>query len=154
MEFELANQIYVFSPDCKKGIMFYDHSPSSDVAKFSGSLPEGKFWSSGEEIVEWNEEINGSKIDNIPVNSQVSLLINSQKVRVYDGDSFASSTIIVSHENFLKLLKQIEHPVMESNQQYNILDFNSIIYDYDNFKNLNYLNDFTEINNKNSNSKR
>lgn len=43
---------------------------------------------------------------------------------------------------------------MESNQQYNILDFNSIIYDYDNFKNLNYLNDFTEINNKSSNSKR
>ena len=40
MEFELANQIYVFSPDCKKGIMFYDYSPSSDVVKFSGSLQE------------------------------------------------------------------------------------------------------------------
>lgn len=57
----LANVVYVFCPSYEKGVMFYDQSPSGAVAKLTGSLPEGAFHSSGEKIVEWNDEINGKK---------------------------------------------------------------------------------------------
>lgn len=142
---ELANRIYVFSPNSEKGFMFYDQSPSDFVSKMAGSLPEGKFWSSGEEFVEWNEEINGPKMTDVSVNSHVSILINSQDIKVVDGNSCICYTIIVSDDNLLKLLQQIDNPIMDNQQQYKILDFNSKIYSYDYFNDLNKPNG---INNK------
>lgn len=135
---DLANQIYVFCPDIEKGFMFYDQSPSGAVTEMTESLPDGKFWSSGEKIVEWDDEFNGKRAENIGVNNHISVIVNAEKLRLHDdGKDLNVITIIVSHNNFLKLLYQIDNPVMESQQQYKVLDFNSSILKYDYFNSLN-----------------
>lgn len=59
--------------------MFYDQSPSGALAKFVGYLPVSKFWSSKEQIVEWNEKINGTIKNDVPVTKDISYVVNEKK---------------------------------------------------------------------------
>lgn len=142
---KLADVVYVFCPGYDKGIMFYTQSLSRDGIKIVESLSEGKLLSSGEKIVEWNNEINGIRDNNVPVNSQTSFLVNSQMVRVHDSDSHGAITIIVSYNNFVKILGQIEKPVINQDENYKLIDFNSRIVDY---KEINNFTLQEEIDNK------
>ena len=121
MELELANVVYVFCPRFKKGIMFYDQSPSGAVAKFSGSLKEGEFYSSGEVIVEWDDNKNGVRTYEVK-KSHISHKIN---IEVKNGDTFEATTILVPDEVFGDLCVQIKNPVFRG--EYKFLDLNRIL---------------------------
>ena len=124
---QLTDRIYVFCPEVEQGFMFYNQSPSGAVAEFSGYLPEGKFWSSGESIVEWDEEINGVRRESYPVTDNKSLMVEGRHIRVRDGKPLNVYTIIVSKNNFMNLLNQIVSPKYEPENGYKVLDFNSKI---------------------------
>ena len=143
---ELADQVYVFCPEYGKGIMFYDQSPTGIISEMTGTLPDSKFWSSGEKVVEWNDNINGVKDNEVPVNKHTSLLVECKSINVPDGDSYTVSTIMVSKENFMKILSQTEKPTMESSGRYKIIDFNSKIFNNKFFNALDGLKD-VEFNN-------
>ena len=108
-------------------------------------MSEGKLLSSGEKIVEWSNEINGIRDNNVPVNSQTSFLVNNEKMNAHDGNSFSAITIIVSQDNFLKILDQIQKPVLNQDKNYKLIDFNSRIVDY---KEINNFTLQEEIDNK------
>lgn len=136
---ELANNIYVFCPLINKGIMFYDQSPDGPLAKFAGSLPEGKFWSSGEITVDWDENINGPKQNNLVVNDDISYVVNvcDEQVKTSDDSSktLISATIMVSERNFYNLLLQLEHPILHPDNNYKVLNLNSKIRYLNNYIN-------------------
>ena len=118
MAMKLADNVFVFCPGSKKGIMFYDQSPSGAEAILMGSLRDWKFFSSGEKVVEWDETINGEKkseINDVCVTNRV-------KVNVV-GDSYTATTVLVPDYVFESLLEQIRKPNMYV--CYKVLDFNN-----------------------------
>ena len=135
LSLQFANRIYLFCKEINKGIMFYDQSPTGVVTKLIGSLPSGKYWSSGERFVEWDERINGKRYLNLPVDNHISLMTNKQKRfgRTSNGNisSFFEITIIISAENMYKLLQQLKNPVINSNNDYKVLDLNSEVVDFE-----------------------
>lgn len=127
---ELANRVFVFTPDGSFGIMFYDQSPRGAEAKLAGDLPEGVFWSSGEEQVSWDEKINGHLGEGFPADNETSLVVNNTVIK-YIGGSCGATTIIVSFENFLDLLRQINDPKYSSGRgKYKVLNLNSKLKKY------------------------
>ena len=133
-KYKEADHVYIFCPTLNKGIMFYDQSPISVEAFLTGSLPSGKFWSSKEEIVEWNEEINGKWDPNVSVSDYLSIMTNKQKANVISPggkvSTITQTTIIVSPNNMVKLLNQLDNPVMSPNNNSKVLDLNSVVMDY------------------------
>lgn len=153
---KLADRVCVFCSTYNKGIMFYDQSPTGVVAKLIGTLPEGKFWSSGEQIVEWDESINGKVHRSVPVTDSTSFQVKKTKssllVPELQGggiDSFNITTIIISENNFIKLLHQIKTPNIHQENGYKILDVNSRIYYYDNYNDIKNLGDNIDFEIKN-----
>lgn len=99
---EFADEIYIFvSPD-KPGIRFYDHSPIEVVAKFAGSLPEGKFHTSlnSIKVVGWDSSVN------VPNGSQL--------LKYMDGDVTAR-TYMVSEKQFNDIINAINMQSKENN---------------------------------------
>ena len=95
MEKELANVVYIFTSPELPGIKFYDRSPEGAVAKFAGTFPKGVFQTDIHSIsrVSWDENINKPN--------------NSQLIKVREG-SYTATTIIVSHEQLIKILQTVE----------------------------------------------
>lgn len=131
--YEFADEIYVFCPDSNIGIMFYDQSPIGSIEKLVGSLPEGEFYGCGFKIVNWDNTINGTEKDEIEVTDNISILVNTHKQMAlrssqYGGGSgsYAVKTIIVSPNNFEKIITKIKEgePVYQGNH---LIDFNSLI---------------------------
>lgn len=85
-----ADVVYFFIEGQDFGIKMYDQSPDEIEGMMTGTLPEGKYFSSGMEIVEWNEEENDKTGD-------------KRLVREKGGTSFSIQTIMVSPETFLKI---------------------------------------------------
>lgn len=104
---ELADRIYMFCLEEDRGIMFYDQSPEGAVANFSGLLPNGVFLSSGEQLVYWDDKINGVK----PSELGKEMNFVSRKVKYKDGE-YTAKTIFVSKETFIDVLLQIKDPEM------------------------------------------
>jgi len=96
MEKELANEVYIFTSPGMPGIKFYDRSPDGAVAKFAGTLPKGTYQTDIYSIsqVAWDREINRPN--------------KSQLVTAKDG-SYTATTIIVSPEQLMRILQQIEN---------------------------------------------
>lgn len=134
-ERQLANVIYVFSPGMENGIMFYDQSPSEHelVGKALGTLPNGVIWSSGEEIVQWDDKINGMWPAGIMPTPEISIGVHSDIERFIDGER-GSTTIITSEENFLGIIEQLQNPTRTQDDNYKIINFNSRIIPYDEYK--------------------
>ena len=57
MDMELANRLYVFCPDAEEGIEFIIQEIPEAVQKFSGSLREGQFLTSGYKPIKWDEKV-------------------------------------------------------------------------------------------------
>jgi len=91
---ELANEIYIFTSPNRDGIKFYDRSPEGAVAKFAGSLPEGKYLTdrASVSIVKWDNDVNGYN--------------ETKKLKYMDGECSAT-TWIVSNEEMLRILDSI-----------------------------------------------
>ena len=92
---ELANVVYIFTSPGMPGIKFYDRSREGAVAKFSGTLPNGKFQTDIYSIssVVWDEKINKPN--------------QSQLIRVREG-SYNVTTIIVPPEQLIRILQTIK----------------------------------------------
>ena len=134
---QLADQVFVFCPNMEIGIMFYDQSPAGPIAKLVGSLPKGKYWSSGEDAATWKEELNGKRNNQLVVDNETSLLVERKIIKVNGGASFKVSTIMVSEDNFNDLISQIDNPTYASQQNYEsykVLNINSKIIDITNNK--------------------
>ena len=114
-ELSLADRIYIFCSEYEKGIEFYDQSPYGAVAELTGSLPEGQFWSSGENEVSWDNSVNGERTEE-PVTSNLSIVVNQQKVLTHDGSYTATMD---------RLVKQIqaEQPAMSPDGNYKVINF-------------------------------
>ena len=121
-----APEIYVFCPITEEGFMFYDMSPSGPVAELTGFLPEGKFWYLHDEMVQWDEKINGKKNNDVLVSDDTPLIVDSRYIRYVDSTSRVY-TIMVSPEVFLDLLHQLQEPTMSTDGRYKILDFHGKI---------------------------
>jgi len=94
MEFDLADEIYIFVSKDKKGLKFIGSSPSDEEQKFAGELPEGVFYSKRNLMssVKWDEEVNEP---------------NGTRILHYrDGDNNAR-TYMVSEEKFQKILETV-----------------------------------------------
>lgn len=133
---EFANEIYIFCPGMNKGILFYDQSPKSITESIEKNEPHnGKFLSSGEKLVEWNEKINGHKSNIIPQEEGKATVVNierlvSKKTEPYGGgiDSYAAVTIIVDTNTFLSILIQTNESYRRENENgHAIIDLNSTI---------------------------
>lgn len=93
-DLELANRIMFFVPGEDKALVIYDQSPEGPEAKFAGSLPEGKFHTSGM-VVE--------KRDPDKIEEEYSV------VRYVDG-SCMQRAIAVNEETFLRIAMQGIYP--------------------------------------------
>ena len=155
---EFADEIYIFCPGIARGIRFYDHSPQNVVANFSGSLQPEKFWAEEVTIVEWDDKINGTRYDNIPVTTTKSYLLNkknflAKRTQLYGSgfSSYNTYTIIVSQHTFISILDQIGENKTLTDNGHTIINLNTMIVPYD-LKNINQeinqFNLYTEYQNK------
>lgn len=151
---ELADEVYIFCPEINTGVMFYNNSPSGAIADFAGTLPVGKFWYGTYKKVEWNNEVNGIKDNNLPVSNDVSLITNIQKKtgRTTNGSSgsYNAVTIMVSYDTFLDVVTQLKNPTNDRDNRHYVLDLKSKIYNKKDYildsekKELNDLNKFID----------
>ena len=103
----LADRVYVFCLEEDVGIMFYDQTPRGAVAELFGTLPEGVFLSSGEEVVKWDENVNGNKPDKVDKIMDCGSIIVKTR-----GEEYKATTFLVSKEIFVDIVKQIRGPHM------------------------------------------
>ena len=116
MEMELADRLYIFCPDAEEGIEFIIQEIPDSVQKFSGSLREGQFLTSGYKPVKWDEKVNGDILQKKTLGYS-----HDESVRMYDG-GYKASTIIVDKETFVKLLLQIKNPKTHSYNGYKLFE--------------------------------
>ena len=117
----LADEIFLYCPELDEGIMIIDQSPTGAVKRLTGGLPEMKFWSSGERRMAWDESLNGKKEEvlafrpssfELTSDKPVSLLVNRKKVKAIEGE-YNVSTILITFDNFKKVLEQIDSPTYD-----------------------------------------
>jgi hypothetical protein len=116
MDMELANRLYVFCPDAEEGIEFIIQEIPEAVQKFSGSLREGQFLTSGYKPIKWDEKVNGDISGKKTIGYS-----HDERVRMYD-DGYKASTIIVDKFTFASLLMQIKNPTTHSYNGYKLFE--------------------------------
>ena len=113
---ELANRLYVFCPGVEQGLEFIIQELPGSIQRMTGTLPPGKFLSSGVKPITWDEKINGDLRSKESIGTQYS-----EEVLFRDG-SFKADTIVIDRDTFLSLLQQLKNPIKHDYNGYLVFD--------------------------------
>ena len=130
--------IYVFCPEMEEGFYFVVESPENIMDDSIGAIAPGVFWSSEDSLekneeVLWNEEINGHRNNNLPVDNNTSFVVNRVMLnKLTKGGGTVPcviSTIMVSLDNFQSLVLQLGQNIERNHLGHKILKLRGHLLD-------------------------